>query len=112
MTRLHDLNNDGEADYYEAFNYDVHTTTGFHEFPFDLQTDPQRNFYFAKAGPVRDGDNVQGGVVKMPVSFQTGVMRPRFNSLEGSCTSPVSRAGRPMRLATVRSSAFATPASR
>jgi len=55
IMRLTDLNNDGEADFYEAFNIDVHTTTGFHEFPFDLHTDPDGNFYFAKAGPVRGG---------------------------------------------------------
>ena len=45
-----DLNGDGEADFYEAFNHDMAVTTGFHEFAFDLQTDPEGNFYFAKAG--------------------------------------------------------------
>jgi len=30
-------------------------TTGFHEFAFDLQTDPEGNFYFSKAGPVKGG---------------------------------------------------------
>jgi hypothetical protein len=55
IMRLHDLNGDGEADYYELFNGDVHTTPGFHEFAFDLQTDPEGNFYFAKGGPVRGG---------------------------------------------------------
>ena len=39
ITRLHDLNGDGEADFYENFNNDVHVTSGFHEFAFDLQTD-------------------------------------------------------------------------
>ncbi len=52
---LHDLNCDGEADYYENFNNDVHTTPGFHEFAFDLQTDAEGNFYYSKAGPVRGG---------------------------------------------------------
>ncbi|HWG47250.1 MAG TPA: DUF6797 domain-containing protein [Gemmataceae bacterium] len=55
IVRLHDLNNDGEADFYEIFNGDVHTTPAFHEFAFDLQTDPEGNFYFSKAGPVRGG---------------------------------------------------------
>jgi hypothetical protein len=55
IIRLHDLDGDGEADFYECFNGDVHTTTGFHEFAFDLQTDPQGNFYYAKAGPVKGG---------------------------------------------------------
>ena len=55
ITRLNDLNGDGEADFYEAINRDVATTTGFHEFAFDLQTDPEGNFYFSKAGPVQGG---------------------------------------------------------
>ncbi len=50
ITRLDDLNGDGEADFYAAFNHDMAATTGFHEFAFDLQTDPEGNFYFAKAG--------------------------------------------------------------
>ena len=53
--RLNDLNNDGECDFYEAFNFDVKVTKSFHEFVFDLQTDPAGNFYFAKAGPVKNG---------------------------------------------------------
>ena len=55
ITKLHDLNKDGECDYYEAFNHDVLVSASFHEFAFDLQTDPEGNFYFAKAGPVRPG---------------------------------------------------------
>ncbi len=55
ITRLRDLNGDGEADFYEAFNHDVMVTKSFHEFVFDLQTDPEGNFYFAKAGPVKNG---------------------------------------------------------
>jgi len=55
LWRLKDLNSDGEADFYEAFNFDVKVTRSFHEFVFDLQTDPAGNFYFAKAGPVKNG---------------------------------------------------------
>ncbi len=55
LWRLRDLNGDGEADFYEAFNFDVKVTKNFHEFVFDLQTDPAGNFYFAKAGPVKNG---------------------------------------------------------
>lgn len=55
ITRLHDLNGDGEADFYECFNNDVMITTNFHEFAFELQTDAEGNFYFIKGGPVRPG---------------------------------------------------------
>jgi len=55
ITRYHDLNKDGEADYYENFNNDIMSTEGFHEFVFDLQTDQEGNFYFAKANPVNAG---------------------------------------------------------
>jgi mono/diheme cytochrome c family protein len=55
ITRLHDLNNDGEADFYENFNNDVQITRGFHEFSFDLQTDAEGNFYFSKGMPVNAG---------------------------------------------------------
>lgn len=55
LTRLHDLNDDGEADFYECFNNDVLITSGFHEFAFDLQTDKEGNFYFSKGAPVLSG---------------------------------------------------------
>lgn len=55
ITRLHDYNQDGEIDYFEAFNRDVLITRNFHEFAFDLQTDSKGNFYFCKASPVRSG---------------------------------------------------------
>jgi hypothetical protein len=53
--RFTDLNGDGEADFYENFNNEITTSTGFHEFVFDLHTDAAGNFYTAKAGPVRGG---------------------------------------------------------
>ena len=55
ITKLHDLNKDGEADYYECFNNGVRITDGFHEFAFDLQTDKEGNFYFSKGQPVLGG---------------------------------------------------------
>jgi glucose/arabinose dehydrogenase len=50
ITRLHDLNGDGEADFYENFNNDVAISSHYHEFVLDLQTDSQGNFYSAKGG--------------------------------------------------------------
>ena len=55
ITRLHDLNNDGEADYYENFNNDIKITKNFHEFTFGLKTDAAGNFYIAKGSPVLKG---------------------------------------------------------
>jgi hypothetical protein len=51
ITRLHDVNNDGEADFYENFNNDCIVTENYHEFALDLQTDRAGNFYYAKASP-------------------------------------------------------------
>ena len=55
ITRLHDLNSDGEADYYESFNNDVKITSGFHEFSFDLVPDKEGNLWFSKGMPVLSG---------------------------------------------------------
>ncbi len=55
ITRLHDLNQDGEADHFEAFNRDVFVSPNFHEFAFDLQTDAEGNLYYSKAAPVKPG---------------------------------------------------------
>jgi hypothetical protein len=51
ITRLQDLNGDGEADYYENFNNDTVVTPNYHEFVLDLHTDSKGNFYFAKGAP-------------------------------------------------------------
>jgi hypothetical protein len=69
ITRLVDLNGDGEADSYENFNNDVQVTPGFHEFAFDLQTDPEGNFYFSKGGPVNPGGRGWG-----PLSDHNGCL--------------------------------------
>ena len=51
ITRLRDLNKDGEADFYENFNNDTVVTANYHEFCLDLHTDSAGNFYFAKGAP-------------------------------------------------------------
>ena len=47
ITRLHDLNGDGEADYYENFCSKWNISPSYHAFSFDLWTDKEGNFYFA-----------------------------------------------------------------
>lgn len=58
LTRLHDENGDGEADFYECVNNDWHTGGGEHSYDTCLETDPQGNFYFFKTG---DTDTPTGG---------------------------------------------------
>ncbi|MCR9245202.1 MAG: hypothetical protein NXI31_09235 [bacterium] len=55
ITKLHDTDKNGEADFYECFNNQVLITHAFHEFAFDLQTDSDGNFYLSKGAPVNPG---------------------------------------------------------
>lgn len=64
LTRLHDVDNNGEADFYESFSADDDVSVNFHAFNFDLQTDNEGNFYYAKSGHGTDSD-VPGAVVKI-----------------------------------------------
>src|SRR5207302_9422246 len=50
LTRLHDTNGDGEADFYENVSSDWHNGGGEHSYDTCLETDPQGNFYFFKTG--------------------------------------------------------------
>lgn len=50
ITHLVDLNNDGEADFYECFNNDGGVAPIYHAFAMDLQTDSAGNFYYTRAG--------------------------------------------------------------
>ncbi|MCS6864316.1 MAG: DUF6797 domain-containing protein [Gemmataceae bacterium] len=58
LTRLHDGNDDGEADFYECLNNDWHTGGGEHSYDTCLETDPEGHFYFFKTG---DTDTPTGG---------------------------------------------------
>ena len=96
ITRLHDLNNDGEADFYECFNNNWELTTAFHAFCFDLHTDPEGNFVFAFGSPVRNGGRGfqtitkdHGTIIKISKdgskkeTYATGLRAPN-----GMCVSP------------------------
>jgi len=64
LTKLHDRNADGEADFYESFSADTDVSVNFHAFNFDLQTDQQGNFYYSKSG--HGGDSpIPGAVIKV-----------------------------------------------
>ena len=49
ITRLHDLNDDGEADFYECFSNAYPTSTGGHDFISGLQRDRSGRFYTASS---------------------------------------------------------------
>jgi putative heme-binding domain-containing protein len=81
LVRLHDLNADGEADFYESFSADEDVSVNFHAFNFDLQTDDEGNFYYAKSGHGSDSD-IPGAVIKVSPDgkyrevFSTGFRTP------------------------------------
>jgi hypothetical protein len=66
ITRLHDLNGDGEADYYENFNNDAAIGPSYHAFAFELQTDRAGNFYYVRCGQrVDPALPLSGGLVRV-----------------------------------------------
>ena len=64
LVRLHDINRDGEADFYESFSADDDVSVWFHAFNFDLQRDREGNFYYAKSGQYTDY-RLPGSVIKV-----------------------------------------------
>ena len=70
LTRLHDLNNDGEADFYESFSADDDVSVNWHAFNFDLQVDAKGNFYYAKSGQYTDY-KLPGAIIKVSADGKT-----------------------------------------
>ncbi|MCS7468975.1 c-type cytochrome [Stieleria sp. ICT_E10.1] len=64
LVKLHDADGNGEADFYESYSADQDVSVNFHAFNFDLQTDDQGNFYYAKSGHGTDSD-IPGAVIKV-----------------------------------------------
>ncbi len=81
ITRLHDLNNDGEADYYENFNNDAHTTMNGHEYVACLEADRAGNLYYVK-GNCNSATPHDGSVLRVSADgsnldvFATGFRNP------------------------------------
>jgi len=63
IIRLHDENNDGEADFYENFSNVVAQTAETREFPNDLYEKPGGGFYIAKGGQVGSTRGKYNGTV-------------------------------------------------
>ena len=81
LVRLHDFNGDGEADFYENFSDEPDVSFNFHAFSFDLQTDSEGNFYYAKSGHGSDS-TLPGMIYKVSKDgkdrevFSTGFRTP------------------------------------
>jgi hypothetical protein len=90
ITRLHDLNGDGEADFYESFWHDGNVAPSFHAFSFDLQTDKAGNFYFVKSGRRVDKQRPgHGAVIKVsPDGKKSEIVATGFRHPNGMGIGP------------------------
>ncbi len=88
---LHDLNGDGETDFYECFNNDHQVTEHFHEFAMGLQTDAEGNFYYAKAARHALEALVPQHGTLLKVSrdgTKTEILATGFRAPNGVCVNP------------------------
>jgi hypothetical protein len=88
---LHDLNGDGEADFYENFNNDHQVTEHFHEFAMGLQTDAEGNFYYAKSARHAKPALVPHHGTLLRVSkdgLRTDILAKGFRAANGVCINP------------------------
>lgn len=65
ITRMHDLNGDGEADFYESFCSKWNISPSYHAFSFELWTDKNGDFYY-----VNDANQVEIGLPGHGVVFK------------------------------------------
>jgi azurin len=80
ITRLHDLNGDGEADFYECVNNGYVTSPAGHDFICGLERDPAGNFYTASGAQ---------GVLKLaPEGNRVEVLATGFRNPDGLALSP------------------------
>lgn len=88
IVKLHDLNGDGETDFYECFNNDHQVTEHFHEFAMGLQTDAEGNFYYAKSGrhALRAVVPQHGTLLKVSKDgSKTDILATGFRAANGVC---------------------------
>lgn len=91
LTVLHDLNGDGEIDYYQCLNNDHQVTEHFHEFAMGLQTDAEGNFYYAKSGRHALEAVVPHHGTLLKVSkdgSRTEILATGFRAANGVCLNP------------------------
>lgn len=80
ITKLHDLNGDGETDFYECYSRAYETSAAGHDFICGLERDAEGNFYTVSGnqGLLRIGD---GGT-------RAEVLATGFRNPDGVCVSP------------------------
>ena len=91
ITQLVDGNDDGEIDYYKAFNHDAQVTEHFHEFAMGLQTDAYGNFFYTKAARHAKTALVpqHGTLVKVtPDGKSSEIIASGFRAPNGVCVNP------------------------
>ena len=91
IVRLHDLNGDGEADFYECFNSDHQVTEHFHEFAMGLQADAAGNLYYAKSARHARTPVVPQHGTLLRVSADgsvTDIIANGFRAANGVCLNP------------------------
>ncbi len=91
IVRLHDLNGDGEIDFYENFNNDHQVTEHFHEFAMGLQVDGVGNLYYAKAARHAKPALVphHGTLLRVsPDGAHTEILATGFRAPNGVCLNP------------------------
>ncbi|HVX13791.1 MAG TPA: DUF6797 domain-containing protein [Pirellulales bacterium] len=91
IVALHDLNGDGETDYYETFNSDHQVTEHFHEFAMGLQADAEGYFYYAKSARHALPAIVpqHGTLLRVsPDGHRTDILATGFRAANGVCLNP------------------------
>ena len=91
VTRLVDVNEDGEADFYENFNNDCLLGTSYGEYAMDLQVGPDGDFYYTKAGTMGYGSATphSGCILKLAKDgSKLEVFAVGFRAPMGLCVGP------------------------
>ena len=70
LVKLHDYNDDGEADFYEAFYNEREPSNGWHAYSFDLEVDDEGYYYYARVGGFSDW-STPGGIVRVSPDGKT-----------------------------------------
>lgn len=91
IVKLHDLNGNGETDFYENFNSDHQVTEHYHEFAMGLQVDEEGNFYYAKSARHARTSLVPQHGTLLRVSkdgSKTDILANGFRAANGVCLNP------------------------